>query len=92
MSTAATWVAEPELIIATAGSVADQWRQALLNSTDSPVCLDLSAVTELDSAGLQLLAATRRELAEQGRELLLQHPSRAVRDGLACFGWTHWLN
>jgi anti-anti-sigma factor len=48
--------------------------------------LDLSPVTDFDSAGVQLLLATRRSLAESGTRLRIQSPSAAVRDGLTVFG------
>jgi anti-sigma B factor antagonist len=44
--------------------------------------LDLSEVTEIDTAGLQLLLTARRLAANDGRELLLIDPSRAVRSAL----------
>jgi anti-anti-sigma factor len=44
--------------------------------------LDLSEVTEIDTAGLQLLLTARRHAANDGRELLLAEPSRTVRSAL----------
>jgi anti-sigma B factor antagonist len=44
--------------------------------------LDLSEVTEIDTAGLQLLLAARRQAADDGRELLIADPSRAVRSAI----------
>ncbi|WP_327003092.1 STAS domain-containing protein [Dactylosporangium sp. NBC_01737] len=42
--------------------------------------IGLSGVTELDTAGLQLLLAARREAAQRGTALTFLSPSRAVRD------------
>jgi anti-sigma B factor antagonist len=44
--------------------------------------LDLSEVTEIDTAGLQLLLIARRHAANDGRELLLVDPGRPVRSVL----------
>lgn len=49
---------------------------------DQAKLLDLSEVTEIDTAGLQLLLTARRHAANTGRELLLAEPSRAVRSTL----------
>ncbi len=45
--------------------------------------LDLSEVTEIDTAGLQLLVLARSVAAACGRELRLVRPSSAVREVLA---------
>jgi anti-anti-sigma factor len=52
---------------------------------DAPV-FDLSAVTEFDSAGLQLLLMARREAALLGRQLAVSAASPAVRDACALLG------
>ncbi len=44
--------------------------------------LDLSKVSELDTAGLQILLVARRHAAALGRELQLISPSPAVCDVL----------
>jgi anti-sigma B factor antagonist len=44
--------------------------------------LDLSAVTELDCAGVQVLLVVEREAAVRGRRLRLLNPSAAVEDAL----------
>jgi anti-sigma B factor antagonist len=41
--------------------------------------LDLSRITEIDSAGLQLLLSARRSAATHGIELAFDAPSSAVR-------------
>lgn len=48
--------------------------------------LDLSRVAEFDSAGVQLLLATARTLAERQGALRLAAPSTVVRDALAVLG------
>lgn len=48
--------------------------------------LDLSAVHDFDSSGVQLLLATRRSLAGRGSALQLVAPTTAVRDALQLFG------
>jgi anti-anti-sigma factor len=50
--------------------------------------LDLSAVTEFDSAGVQLLLVARREAGRLGKRLALQGASPAVRDAFALLGLT----
>jgi anti-sigma B factor antagonist len=47
---------------------------------------DLGAVTEIDSAGLQLLLAAQRSLARQGREIVLTACSPAVTQVLKIYG------
>jgi|SRR6185437_1800518 len=44
--------------------------------------LDLSRVTEIDTAGLQLLLMTRRYLSEAGLALRVVNPSRVVSEVL----------
>jgi anti-anti-sigma factor len=48
--------------------------------------LDLSAVHEFDSSGVQLLLAARRSLAERGATLQVVATASAVRDALQLFG------
>lgn len=54
--------------------------------------IDLAGVTDIDSAGVQLLMLARRQALAQGRALRLIAPSAAVVDVLelldlhACFG------
>jgi len=54
---------------------------------DAPA-LDLSAVTEFDCAGVQLLLVARREARRHGKELALRAASPAVRDAFALLGMT----
>lgn len=53
--------------------------------------LDLSAVHEFDSSGVQLLLAARRSLAERGASLQVVAAANAVRDALQLFGLTTLL-
>lgn len=48
--------------------------------------LDASGITEVDSAGLQLLVAARQSLQRQGRELHLIATSPCVREALSAYG------
>ena len=50
------------------------------------LALDLSQVTEFDSAGVQLLLIARREVERQGQALRLVAPSAAVREVFALTG------
>ncbi|HEX8785789.1 MAG TPA: STAS domain-containing protein [Telluria sp.] len=67
---------------------AAELKPALLNAvrTHGAPVLDLSAVTEFDSAGLQLLMMARREAATLGKRLDVSAASLAVRDVFALLG------
>jgi anti-anti-sigma factor len=54
-----------------------------LSRTFDPVTIDLSNVTELDSAGVQLLLAADAAARAAGRTVELHGPSEAVRDVFA---------
>jgi anti-anti-sigma factor len=75
----------PELTIAQAATAREALLQAL-QAGAGDLALDLSGVMDFDSAGVQLLLATRRSLQAQGRALVLHQPSAAVRDALQCLG------
>lgn len=67
---------------------AAELKPALLDAVrtlDAPA-LDLTEVTEFDSAGVQLLLVARREAARLGKRLVLQGASPAVRDTFALLG------
>lgn len=53
---------------------------------DSPLVVDASAVTEIDSAGLQLLIALSRSVAASSRRLELDQPSQALQTACATLG------
>jgi len=63
---------------------AEQLKGELLeNITDCPLLvLDLSAVSEMDTAGLQLLYALKRECAVRASQLRIDKPSPAVLEVL----------
>ena len=68
---------------------ASQIKEPLLEAVaDAPatVHLDLSAVSELDTAGVQLLLVIRRAVLEGGRHLQLGAESAIVRDVLTLCG------
>lgn len=80
-----TVVLGPEMTIAQAAT----WRDTLVDAlcaSAGDLTLDLSAVTDIDSAGVQLLLATRRSLAEAGSRLAIVAASSNVRASLALFG------
>jgi anti-sigma B factor antagonist len=54
--------------------------------TQAAPALDLSAVTEFDSAGLQLLLVAREEAARLGKRLAVSAASSSVRDAFALLG------
>jgi anti-sigma B factor antagonist len=57
----------------------------LVHAHDAPA-LELSAVTEFDSAGLQLLLVARREAARLGKPFAVTAASPAVRDAFTLLG------
>lgn len=71
---------EGELSIYTAAEVKPQLYSALQQNAELE--LDLSAVSEMDSAGLQLLIAAKREAADRGVTLRLTQHSPAVLEVL----------
>lgn len=62
-----------------------------LPAGDGPVELDLSEVTELDTAGLQLLMLLRRRASGAGRELRIMGESSVARQTLRILGLTDLL-
>jgi len=75
----------PELTIPFAATCRDTLLQALAD-TAGDLRLDLSGVTDVDSAGLQLLLCTRRSLVERGHSLQIVACSDTVEEALAIFG------
>ena len=53
---------------------------------DAPLVVDLSQVTAIDTAGVQLLLSLRRSLAERGRPWRLAAASTVARDVLTFYG------
>ncbi|HLO96096.1 MAG TPA: STAS domain-containing protein [Burkholderiaceae bacterium] len=66
-----------ELTIFRAAELKGEWLQAL-EDAQGRLELDLAGVTELDTAGLQLLMMLKREAAARGGVLRLQGHSPAV--------------
>lgn len=86
---AATEIAAPraiegDLTIYQAG----EWRVCLRAwvAQGAPLRIDLSRVTEIDSAGFQLLVATEASAREARIDLTWTDPSPAVREVCAVFG------
>ncbi len=70
-----------------------QHREAMLALVnDAHAEFDASGITEMDSAGLQVLLAAQRSLALQGRELRLVQVSPVVRGVLSTYGLDHGLH
>jgi len=69
-----------ELSIFTAAELRLQWLEALATNTELEV--DLAQVSEIDSAGLQLMLAAKREAAGRNQALLFTGHSPAVCDAL----------
>jgi anti-anti-sigma factor len=80
-SGAAALVIDGELTIHTAGDRKVELL-GLLERGDA-LTVDLSGVTELDTAGLQLLLLTRREATQLGKTLEITAASNAVTEALA---------
>ena len=53
--------------------------------------LDLSRVTEIDTAGLQLLLVARRHARDGGRELRIKNPSQVVSEMLELCRLGEWV-
>lgn len=72
-----------EMTIYSAGDLKTKLLGALADCRE----LDVSAaeVTEMDTAGVQLLLLAKREAARAGKTLRLVAPSPAVQDVLACY-------
>jgi anti-anti-sigma regulatory factor len=56
-----------------------------------PIELDLAEVTEVDTAGLQLLMLLRREAQALGRALHLRSPSLAMVEAFELLDLAGWL-
>jgi len=69
---------EGELTIYRAAELCADFRKALAGDGDLEV--HLAMVTEMDSAGLQLLVAARKAAVAAGRGVRLVAPSPAVRE------------
>ena len=74
-----------ELTVYTCGELKPQLLEQLEQHVDA-TALELSQVTEIDTAGLQVLLTARRHASELGRDLEVANPSRAVTEVLALLG------
>ncbi|WP_018150993.1 STAS domain-containing protein [Leeia oryzae] len=74
------WQVEGEMTIFTAASIKE--KLAALLSASSRLEIDLSGVNEIDTAGVQLLLATKKECQAKGGDLTLVHHSIQVLDVL----------
>jgi anti-sigma B factor antagonist len=83
-------VVRGEVDLATAGGFRHAL-QALVETGSSPARVDLSAVTFMDSSGINALVTVRRAAEEAGVELVLVAPSTHARTVLELTGlWTHF--
>lgn len=82
---AATVTLGPELTIAQASAWRDMLADALA-STPGDLALDLSSVTDIDSAGIQLLLSARRSVVARGATLSVSASTPLVRESLAVLG------
>ena len=75
---------EGELTIYVAAELRESLRSALASvPPGSALEIDLAGVTEMDSAGVQLLMAARKSAHAAGRALRLARPSPAVAEVFA---------
>lgn len=84
MSGRARLALEGELTIYGAAELQARLIAALADAPEG-LDIDLAAVTELDSSGVQLLMAAHRAARASGRTVTLCAPSDAVRDLLGLF-------
>ena len=69
---------EGEFTIFTAVELKTRWLQLIEENQDTPLEISLAGVTDMDSAGLQLMVMTVREAAIRGKPLRFVEPSAAV--------------
>lgn len=83
-----------ELTIYTAGELRPQWLAWLGpagGDAEAPAVAHGQAPGDVDGAGLQLLLALDRSLAERGRKLQITAPSAALQAACAAAGLVDWL-
>lgn len=76
----------PELTIAQAAEQHQLLLDVVQGLESGILHLDLSSVSDFDSAGIQLLLATQRSLQDKAAELQLHQPSAVVLAALRCYG------
>ena len=82
-----------ELTIYTVGELHPQWLAWLQQGEASaPAEVRADAVQQVDGAGLQLLLALSRAVAERERTLHILAPSEVLRAGCAALGLNDWLH
>ena len=91
MSGRARLALEGELTIDGAAELQARLIAALADAPEG-LDIDLAAVTELDSSGVQLLMATHRAARASDRTVTLCAPSDAVRDLLDLFDLTSFFD
>jgi anti-sigma B factor antagonist len=80
----------PEMTVAHAAQLREQLLAAISDGRTT-LALDLSGITDFDSAGVQLLLAARRTLVERGGSLTATGMSSTVRSALEVFGLSDTL-
>jgi anti-anti-sigma regulatory factor len=81
-----------ELTIYTAAETRNAWLAALSEPGEGALAVHAGAVTEVDGAGVQLLASLSRTLAAQHRPLRLVEPSAAMRSACERLGLASLLD
>ncbi|HET9107443.1 MAG TPA: STAS domain-containing protein [Steroidobacteraceae bacterium] len=77
---------EGEMTIYSASACNTRLMAALLRRSGRPAAIDLSRVTEIDTAGLQILLMARRVAAVRGGSVALIDPSPPARELLELCG------
>ncbi|HEX5354674.1 MAG TPA: STAS domain-containing protein [Aquabacterium sp.] len=67
-------------------AIAQQREAMLALVNEGHIEFDASGVTDMDTAGLQLLLSAQLSVAQQGQELKLTHLSDAVKSVLTVYG------
>lgn len=82
-SIAHTWSIDGEMTIYTAAAL----KQTLVSKleSNSELTIDLSQISEIDSAGLQLLLLAQREAAKASKAVHFSQPNAAVSDVLSLY-------
>ncbi len=88
----AALVMPTELTIYTAAETRQAWLAALAEPAEGPLCVAADAVAEADAAGVQLVLALSRSLAERSRSLRLVDPSPALRGACERLGLSALLS
>lgn len=76
----------PEFTIAQAAAQRQRLLDAVQSMGAGPLRLDLSGVSDFDSAGVQLLLSTQRSVQEMNAEVLIVQASDVVLEVLRCYG------